>query len=84
MILYRVWSVRFNHFHDQLVLTASSDSRVILNNVSSISSEPYGKLIDDLDADDDDDIADMIDADSRKSKNRSTLTAVGRYFNPIL
>jgi len=39
--------VRFNHFHDQLILTASSDSRVILNNVSTLSSEPYGKLIED-------------------------------------
>ncbi|KAF6025699.1 TSSC1 [Bugula neritina] len=44
-----VWSVRFNHFHDQLVLTASSDSRVVLNSVPSLSSEPYGKLVDDID-----------------------------------
>lgn len=42
-----VWSVRYNHFHDQLVLTSSSDSRVILNNVASISSEPYGHLVED-------------------------------------
>jgi len=48
-IFCRVWSVRFNHFHDQLVLTASSDSRVVLNSVPSLSSEPYGKLVDDID-----------------------------------
>ncbi|KAH9515288.1 EARP-interacting protein [Bulinus truncatus] len=40
-----VWSVRYNHFHDQLVLTSSSDSRVILNSVTSLSSEPYGHLL---------------------------------------
>jgi len=53
-VLCRVWSVRYNHFHDQLVLTSSSDSRVILNNLASISSEPYGHLLDD-EADEDDD-----------------------------
>ncbi|ELT94083.1 hypothetical protein CAPTEDRAFT_182296 [Capitella teleta] len=37
-----VWGVRYNNFHDQLVLTSSSDSRVILTNTSSISSEPFG------------------------------------------
>lgn len=42
---YRVWSVRYNHFHDQLVLSSSSDSRVILNNVVSLSSEPFGHLV---------------------------------------
>ncbi|CAE1304703.1 EIPR1 [Acanthosepion pharaonis] len=40
-----VWSVRYNHFHDQLVLSSSSDSRVILNNVVSLSSEPFGHLV---------------------------------------
>ncbi|KAG7264160.1 hypothetical protein CRUP_038188 [Coryphaenoides rupestris] len=42
-----VWSVRYNHSHDQLVLTASSDSRLILSNMVSISSEPFGQLVDD-------------------------------------
>lgn len=41
-----VWSVRFNHFHDQLVLTSSSDSRVTLSRVASVSSEPFGHLVD--------------------------------------
>lgn len=46
-----VWSIRYNSFHDQLVLTSSSDSRVILTNTTSISSEPFGNNIT---ADDDD------------------------------
>ncbi|XP_033293405.1 EARP and GARP complex-interacting protein 1 isoform X4 [Orcinus orca] len=45
----RVWGVRYNHSHDQLVLTGSSDSRVILSNMVSISSEPFGHLVDDDD-----------------------------------
>lgn len=36
-----VWNIRINRFHDQLVLTSSSDSRVILSSIASISSEPY-------------------------------------------
>ncbi|XP_072026211.1 EARP and GARP complex-interacting protein 1-like [Amphiura filiformis] len=57
-----VWSVRYNHFHDQLVLTSSSDSRVILTNASSISSEPFGHL------DDDDDDSDKDDDEEEKAK----------------
>ncbi|KAL4236005.1 Protein tssc1 [Mactra antiquata] len=57
-----VWSVRYNRFHDQLILSSSSDSRVILNNILSLSSEPYGHLIDN---DDDDD--DVDDRDNRES-----------------
>ncbi|KAL8600756.1 hypothetical protein ACOMHN_055951 [Nucella lapillus] len=54
VVLMLVWSVRYNHFHDQLVLTSSSDSRVVLNNVLTLSSEPYGHLVekdDDSDSD---------------------------------
>nr|XP_055027426.1 EARP-interacting protein homolog [Misgurnus anguillicaudatus] len=47
-----VWSVRYNHSHDQLVLTGSSDSRLILSNMVSISSEPFGHLEDDDDLSD--------------------------------
>ena len=57
MFVFRVWSVRYNHFHDQLVLSSSSDSRVVLNNIVSLSSEPYGHLLendDDSDEDKDD------------------------------
>ncbi|KAL1518138.1 hypothetical protein ABEB36_001808 [Hypothenemus hampei] len=34
-----VWSVRFNHYHDQLFLTASSDGQVLLSSAASVSSE---------------------------------------------
>ena len=66
----RVWSVRFNHFHDQLILTASSDSRVVLNNVSTISSEPFGKLIDEADEDDD---AENGDGEGSASMSRCVI-----------
>ena len=59
-----MWSVKYNHFHDQLVLSSSSDSRVILNSVVSLSSEPYGNLADNDDDDDD-------DSDDDKDLNRS-------------
>jgi EARP and GARP complex-interacting protein 1 len=35
-----VWSVQFNKFHDQLLLSCSSDSQVNLQSVVSISSVP--------------------------------------------
>lgn len=41
----RVWSVQFNLFHDQLVLSASSDSQVMLTRVASIASEPLQPLV---------------------------------------
>lgn len=40
-----VWNIRINPFRDQLVLTSSSDSRVILYSVASISSEPYRHIV---------------------------------------
>ncbi|KAH3775655.1 EARP and GARP complex-interacting protein 1-like isoform X1 [Dreissena polymorpha] len=49
-----VWSVRYNRFHDQLILSSSSDSRVVLNNIVSLSSEPYGNLVERDDEDNDD------------------------------
>eukprot|EP00057_Strongylocentrotus_purpuratus_P001609 XP_001200158.2 PREDICTED: protein TSSC1 [Strongylocentrotus purpuratus] len=61
-----VWSVRYNQFHDQLVLSSSSDSRVILTNASSISSEPFGHM--DEDDDDEEDDEDIMD---NEEKNRS-------------
>lgn len=56
-----VWSVRYNHFHDQLVLTSSSDSRVILTSLVSISSEPFGHLLED----------ELSGEDSSKGNNRT-------------
>jgi len=41
-----VWSARYNTYHDQLVLSAGSDSRVVLSSIASLSSEPYGALVD--------------------------------------
>ena len=40
-----VWSVRYNSFHDQLLLSSSSDSHVVLSSLASLSSEPYGHLV---------------------------------------
>ncbi len=50
----RVWRVRYNSFHDQLVLTSGSDSRVVLHALPSISSEPKGHMVY---TEDDDDVA---------------------------
>jgi hypothetical protein len=44
ILFLRVWSARYNRFHDQLVVTSSSDTRVMLFNIASLSSEPYGSL----------------------------------------
>ena len=44
--------MRYNQYHDQLVLSSSSDGHVVLASMASISSEPHGHLIeeeDDLD-----------------------------------
>ena len=43
----RVWTVQYNLFHDQLVLSGSSDSRVVLTRMASIASEPLHALDDD-------------------------------------
>lgn len=41
-----IWSIRYNQFHDQLVLTCSSDARVVLTRVASLASQPFGHLLD--------------------------------------
>ncbi|XP_054167172.1 EARP-interacting protein homolog [Oppia nitens] len=48
-----VWSVRYNLFHDQLVLTSSSDSRVVLMRAVSVASQPFGHLLEDESPEDD-------------------------------
>lgn len=48
-----VWSVRYNAFHDQLILTSSSDGHVVLSSMTSISSEPFGHIEDDVNDDED-------------------------------
>ncbi|CAG0893605.1 unnamed protein product [Darwinula stevensoni] len=52
-MLFRVWNVKYNPFHDELVLTSSSDFRVILLSAVSISSQPLNQL----DSEDEDDEA---------------------------
>ncbi|XP_063118144.1 EARP and GARP complex-interacting protein 1 isoform X1 [Rattus norvegicus] len=68
-----VWSVRYNHSHDQLVLTGSSDSRVILSNMVSISSEPFGHLVDD------DDVSDPEEHHTEKSKEPLQDNVIATY-----
>lgn len=46
--------MKYNHFHDQLLLSSSSDSRVVLHSVVSLSSEPYGHLAENEDDSDED------------------------------
>ena len=48
-----VWTARYNQYHDQLVLSSSSDGHVVLSAMTSISSEPQGHLIEDEDDDED-------------------------------
>ena len=73
--------MRFNHFHDQLLLTASSDSRVVLNSVPSLSSEPFGKLVDDLDEDDVDGEGDLESSVVKSTDSR--LVVINRLYNCV-
>lgn len=41
-----VWSVKYNKFHDQLLLSSGTDSSVNLWSIVSISSAPLGELED--------------------------------------
>ena len=66
-----IWSTRFNPFHDQLVLSCGSDSRVVLYNKASISSEPFGHLVDD----EDDSDAETSDAKEEKEAIKDGLIA---------
>lgn len=67
-----VWNIRINRFHDQLVLTSSSDSRVILYSIASISSEPFGHMVST-----EDEFASQNDESCAKKKLEDGL--VGRY-----
>lgn len=66
-----IWSIRYNPYHDQLVLSASSDARVALMRVQSIASEPFGQITDydeendgSLDGDGSDAVQDRTEANS--------------------
>jgi len=39
------WQVKFNPVHDQLFLTSGGDGSVYLHSITSISSEPFGSMI---------------------------------------
>lgn len=64
-----IWSIRYNAFHDQLVLTCSSDSRVVLSRISSLASQPFGHLIDDSDSSNDDELSEQKMENKRKHLN---------------
>lgn len=73
-----VWSIRYNQFHDQLVLTCSSDSRVNLIRINSLASQPFGQLNDP----DESDTGDTIDQNTEKSTNPSQ--AVNRLEDELI
>lgn len=66
-----VWNVRINRFHDQLVLTSSSDSRVILCSIASISSEPFGHVVSTEE--------DLIQGEESSTKEKLEDGVVGRF-----
>jgi hypothetical protein len=35
----RVWSIRYNAFHDRLVLSSGSDAKVLLSNAASLADD---------------------------------------------
>lgn len=42
-LIFRIWSVSCNRFHDQLLISGSSDTQVNLQNVVSVSSSQFKK-----------------------------------------
>lgn len=46
-----VWSAKYNQYHDQLILSSSSDGHVVLSSMASLSSEPHGHIIEDEETD---------------------------------
>ena len=66
-LLRRVWSLAYNPFHDQLVLTSGSDARVVLASAASLSSDIYARLADGADP----------DASGSESSSSASLTAAG-------
>lgn len=60
--------MRFNPFHDQLLLTASSDARVLLSSAASVSSE-YGNEVISID-----------ESENIESKQMYIILAIQLYF----
>ena len=67
---HRVWNVRFNPFHDQLVLSASTDAHVKLWRAASISSAPL------VDLDDDDSEQDVLDKEIKTFEFEDSVYSV--------
>lgn len=63
-----IWSIRYNPFHDQLVLSGGSDARVALMRAQSIASEPFGQMAD-------------LEDDEDNSSSRGPQSEVG--LNPV-
>ncbi|XP_070503330.1 EARP-interacting protein homolog [Chironomus tepperi] len=67
-----IFSVSFNKFHDQLILTSGSDGKVLLTCAASCSSETnvstMSRDINDKDDDDNDDIEEEFQLKTRKSQ----------------
>jgi len=68
-----IWAIKYNNFHDQLLLTSSSDSRVMLHNASSVSSEPAGHSANSDDDDDEDEDVDLDDSFEASHKSSDPL-----------
>lgn len=66
-----VWSIRYNQFHDQLVLTCSSDSRVNLTRINSLASQPFGQMVDP-------DESDLSEAGDQNSISNNTTSNTGQ------
>ena len=65
-----VWNVRFNPFHDQLVLSASTDARVKLWRAASISSAPL------VDLEDEDSEQDVLDKEIKTYEFEDSVYSV--------
>lgn len=79
-----MWSVAYNKFHDQLVLTSSSDCQVNLQSIVSISTGAdykYGEISDpeDEDTDKDDDAQEQAHPEYVTTLRRSTPFTVVEY-----
>ena len=68
-----VWSVKYNQFHDQLVLSSSSDGNVVLSAMTSISSEPLGHLVDDENEEENEDLVSLEDGKIRTYENEDSV-----------
>jgi len=76
--LHWIWSARFNPFHDQLILSCSSDSKVVLYNKLSVSSEQYQRY---SDGDDEDDLGEKDGSDQSDNGKQTTEDGLLSVFD---